>query len=224
MTLTAEHAATARNFMVDSQVRPNKVYDPRLLAAMRSLPREKFLPPDLAARAYADEDVALGAGRCLIEPMVIARMVEAAAIRAGQRVLVVAAGPGYGAALLAACGAQVTAVEDDPALLALARAALPEFAPGVVLVESPPAQGHPAGAPYDLIFIEGAVEVIPPALIGQLAPMGRLIAIRGSAAGASRGGQAVMGEPVAGHWSLQPLFDCAVPLLPGLRAAAGFVF
>ena len=226
MTLTAELAAAARNQMVDGQVRPNKVYDPCLLAAMRRLPRERFLPPGLAARAYTDEPVDLGGGRCLIAPMVIARMVESAAIRADQRVLVIAAGSGYGAALLAACGARVTALEDDPALLALARTALAENAPDVTLVEGPLAAGHPEAAPYDLIFIEGAVEQVPETLVPQTAPMGRLIAIRArpGPSGAVRGGQAVMGEPVAGHWSLQPLFDCAAPLLPALRRTAGFVF
>jgi protein-L-isoaspartate(D-aspartate) O-methyltransferase len=98
----------ARNLMVDGQVRPNKVYDPRIIAAMRRLPRERFVPPALAARAYADEDVNLGNGRALMEPMVIARLVQMAAVRPGERALVVASGTGYGAALLAACGDRAT--------------------------------------------------------------------------------------------------------------------
>ena len=112
-TATAQAFAEARNNMVDSQVRPNKVTDPRIVAAMRQLPRERFLPPALAALAYADEDVPLGEGRVLIEPMVIARLVQLTAIAAGERALVVAAGTGYGAAVLAACGARVTALEES---------------------------------------------------------------------------------------------------------------
>ena len=221
-----ELTATARSMMVDSQVRPNKVYNPRLIAALRRIPREQFLPPAAAARAYADDNVALPAGRCLIAPMVIARLIQEAAPRDHERALVVAAGSGYGAALLSACGPQVTALEDDPALLALARAALPVWAPAVTLAEGPPAAGHPAGAPYELILIEGALDEVPPALIAQLAPLGRLIAVRRIPApvGAGSPAQAIIGEPVAGRLSIQPLFDCAVPLLPALRPAPSFVF
>ncbi len=89
--------AEARSRMVDSQVRPNKVTDPRIIAAMRRLPRERFLPPDRAVLAYTDEDVPLGEGRVLIEPMVMARMLQLTAVLAGERVLVVGCGIGYGA-------------------------------------------------------------------------------------------------------------------------------
>src|SRR5438270_2057562 len=101
----------ARNRMVDSQIRPNKVTDPRLLRAMRQIPRERFLPPELAAAAYVDEDVPLGRGRALMEPMVIGRLLQLAAVTPGEQALVVAAGTGYGSALLAACGVRVTALE-----------------------------------------------------------------------------------------------------------------
>ena len=115
--------------MVDSQIRPNKVVDPRILRAMRELPRERFVPTALRSLAYADEDVPLGNGRALMEPMVLARLVQIAAPVAGERVLVVGAGGGYGAAVLAACGANVTALEEDEALLGLARQLLPAIAP-----------------------------------------------------------------------------------------------
>jgi len=118
----ADYAA-ARDHMVDGQVRPNKVIDPRVIRAMRSIPRERFVPPHLANLAYVDEDVALGRGRALMEPMVIARLVQLARVREGDRVLVVGAGSGYGTALLAACGGRVTALEEDEALLAIARRA-----------------------------------------------------------------------------------------------------
>lgn len=218
--------ATSRAMMVDCQVRPNKVNDPAVLAAMRRLPREAFVPQAAAALAYADEDVPLGGGRYLMEPMVIGRMAQVAGVRPGERALVVAAGSGYGAALLAACGAVVTALEEDEALLALARAALPATGLAVTLVSGPLAQGWNAGAPYDIVLIEGAVEEVPPALIAQLRarsgtqPGGRLLAVR------RRGdvGQVVLGERVGDGLSLQPVFDCATPLLPTLRRAPGFVF
>src|SRR5581483_3920718 len=149
--------AEARNRMVNSQVRPNRVVDPRILGAMRSLPRERFLPPDRASLAYADEDVPLGNGRVLVQPMVIARMLQLAAPVQGERALVAAAGTGYGAAILAACGLRVTALEEDPALLAIARHTLQEFAPNVSVVAGPIASGWPGNAPYDVILLEGAV-------------------------------------------------------------------
>jgi protein-L-isoaspartate(D-aspartate) O-methyltransferase len=214
--------AAARNNMVDSQVRPNKVVDPRIIDAMRQLPRERFVPAARAALAYADDDVPLGGGRFLMEPMVIARLVQAAAVLPGERALVVGAGSGYGAALLAALGAQVTALEQDEKLLALARAVLPAIAPSVVLVAGQLADGYAAAAPYDLVLIEGAAEEIPPALAAQLKPeSGRIVAVR--VAGGVR--HAAIGEAVRGaELAWQALFDCATPVLPALRRAPGFVF
>jgi protein-L-isoaspartate(D-aspartate) O-methyltransferase len=212
----------ARNRMVDSQVRPNKVTDPRIIAAMRHLPRERFLPPSLASLAYADEDVPLGGGRVLVEPMVIARLVQLAAVVEAARVLVVAAGPGYGSALLASCGARVTALEEDARLLSLARSALAEFAPGVSLVSGPLASGWPAGAPYDAILIEGAVHDIPKALGEQLRKdVGRLVAV---CTGGGTGGQAVLAEATVAGLLRQPMFDCAMPPIPSLTSPPGFVF
>lgn len=213
--------AAARALMVDGQVRPNKVYDQHLLDAMRTLPRERFLPPQMRALAYCDEDVALGGGRVLMEPRVLARLIQLAAVRAGERVLVVGAGSGYGAAVLAACGAQVTALEEDAALLALAREALAEMA-GVTLVSGPLHAGWPAGAPYDLVFIEGAADAVPPTLTGQVRmPGGRLVGVLRAA---ERIAHAGVGEPSGGGLSFQPVFDCATPVLPGLRRAPAFVF
>lgn len=214
--------AAARSHMVDSQVRPNRVSDPRILDAMRELPRERFLPPHLSALAYVDDDVALGGGRVLIEPMIIARLLQLAVVVPGERALVVAAGTGYGAALLSACGARVTAVEEDPALLSLARSALTALAPEVSLVSGPLSAGWPSGAPYDVILIEGAVPGIPPALTQQLQQDGgRLVTVIRDA---SSVGQAVLAEPTAGGLRSQAMFDCATPPIPSLMPATAFVF
>ena len=237
MTETVTDYAERRRNMVDSQLRPNKVTDGRVLGAMRSLPRERFLPPALAALAYADGDVALPGGRCLMDPMVLARLVQLADPAPGERVLVVGAGTGYGAAVLAACGAAVLALEENEALSGIARAVLPELAdladgaraPGgqaapVELLSGPLAAGWPDGAPYDLVFIEGGFEQLPPAIARQVVQTGgRLVGVRIQT---GRVGQAVLGERVgpAPAISLRPVFDCATPVLPGLRRDPGFVF
>jgi protein-L-isoaspartate(D-aspartate) O-methyltransferase len=224
MAILPSDTATARAMMVDSQVRPNKVTDMRIIAAMRSLPRERFLPPGLAALAYTDADVKLPGGRALMEPMVIARLLQIAAPRPGETALVVAAGAGYSAAILAACGIQVTALEEDEALLALGRGILPEVAPAVRIVAGPLAAGWPDAAPYDLILIEGAVAEVPDAIAAQLKrPGGRLVTVLN---GGGRIGHGAIAAAVSapGALSFQPIFDCATPMLPALRRAAGFVF
>lgn len=219
-----DHAA-ARAHMVDSQVRPNKVVDPRIIEAMRRLPRERFVPPGLSSLAYADEDVPLPGGRALLEPMVIARLAQILRVRPGETALVVGAGAGYGAAVLDACGATVTALEDDAMLLALARAALPALAPGVTLAEGPVAAGWASGAPYDVILIEGAVEAIPDVLVAQLKPGGRMATVL---AGPNEPGMGVLAEPVqvGGETRMrsQPIFNCAVPALPQFKRAPAFIF
>ena len=217
--------AGARDHMVDGQVRPNKVIDPRLIQAMRRLPRERFVPPALASRAYADEDVPLPNGRALMEPMVIARLVQALRARDGELALVVAAGAGYGAALLSACGAIVTALEDDEYLLGLARSALPACAPDVIVVRGPVGAGWPGGAPYDLILIEGAVQTVPEAVIAQLKPEGRLATVLAGPGGPGRG---VIAETVRVGNQVRlrsrPFFECATPALPQLAPRPAFTF
>jgi protein-L-isoaspartate(D-aspartate) O-methyltransferase len=223
MASDAEFFADARTRMVDSQIRPNKVVDPRILNAMRTLPREQFLPAALAPLAYSDEDVPLGHGRFLMEPMVLARLIQAAEPVAGEVALVVGAGVGYGAAVLAACGVRVTAVEEDPALFARAQSTLAAVAPSISVVQGPLAAGWAAGAPFDIILLEGAVRAIPPALVKQVRLEGGRVV--GVLAGPGRStGQAVLAELSQGGLRAAPIFDCATPLLPSLILAPAFVF
>ena len=221
--------AVARRLMVDGQVRPNKVNDPRLLKALSTLPRERFLPESAAPLAYADEDVPLGHGRVLLAPMLLARLIQAIldgsdpAQNAG-RALVVGAGPGYGAAVLAHCGFSVTACEDDPALYARARLALDAMAPDVTVLQAGPAD-LPKG-PFDAILIEGGFEELPASIPARLAlrggtAAGRLYGVRLDDAGI---GLAVEGEMTTAGLALRPLFDAFTTCLPGLATAPGFVF
>lgn len=217
--------AAARRFMVDGQLRPNKVVDPSLLAAMGDLPRERFLPPGLAARAYADEDVRLPGGRAMIQPMVIARLLQLLRLREGDRMLVLGAGTGYAAAVAARCGARVTAVESDEALFGLARGAIAGLLPAgtLNLVRADPLRGHAADAPYDAILIEGEIAGIPEGIAAQLAEGGRLATIL-AAAERRLSSRAVLGLRQGGSFSVTDAFDCATLPLPQFRPAPRFAF
>jgi protein-L-isoaspartate(D-aspartate) O-methyltransferase len=221
----------ARNRMVDSQIRPNKVSDPRILDAMRHLPRERFLPDALSAQAYSDQNVPLGGGRVLLQPMVLARLLQAAEPLPGQKALVAGAGTGYSAALLAAMGCDVVALEEPGPLFELAKAAMAAVAPAVRVVSGSVPAGWTAGAPFDLILIDGAVPEVPLTLASQLnRDTGRLVTIiapeRLTGGTYSRGhtGLAVQAEPTPAGVSVRPLFDCLCPVLPCFTTAPVFEF
>ena len=218
--------ADARKRMLDGQLRPNKVTDPRLLAAMGEIPRERFLPEGgLRARAYADEDVRLPgpAGRTLTEPMAIARLIQLLALRRGDRALLLPAGTGYAAAVVAAMGARVIALEEDEALAAGARAAVAGHAPAEAarVLHAPILGGHAAGAPYDAILIEGEVPEIPPALIDQLAEGGRLVTVL---AREGQVGHAVLGRRLAGSFTVTTIFDCSIAPVLEFASVPAFQF
>ncbi len=213
----------ARKFMLDGQLRPNKVTDARLLAAMGRLPREAFVPSGSRARAYADDAVPMAAGRSMMAPMVLARLIQALAPALGESALVVGAGTGYGAAVLADMGLVVTGLEEDRGLLDQAHPALAAALPGARprLVEGALAAGHPDGAPYDIILLDGAVAAVPAGLEAQLAEGGRLAGVF------TQGGRvaaAMLGRKLQGRLFLTPIMDAAAPMLPGFAPAPGFVF
>jgi protein-L-isoaspartate(D-aspartate) O-methyltransferase len=212
----------ARRWMVDGQIRPNRVTDARLLDALRTLPRERFVPAVAASLAYADEEVPLPGGRAIMRPMVLARLLQLVAVRPDERVLVICPGTGYGAALLARLGARVVAVEPDAALREQADRALAEEAPGSIRLEAgDPTQGFAAAAPYDVILVGGEIPAVPEALAAQLVEGGRLVAVLGEGRGR---GRAVLGRRIGGHLSLAPAFDAAVSPLPAFQPSPGFVF
>jgi protein-L-isoaspartate(D-aspartate) O-methyltransferase len=214
-------AAVARRMMVDGQIRTADITNPELLAAMQAVPRELFVPPALAAQAYSDGEIRLGNGRVLLRPMTLAKLVQAANVRPGDHVLDVGCGTGYSSAVLSHLGASVVALEEDAALARPAEAALAAAGTRQVrFVEGPLVAGWPAEAPFDVILFEGATEVVPNELGGELKPVGRLAAIFG----AGPAGKAMIYRRIEGRLVGRPAFDAAAPVLPGFAAAVAFVF
>jgi len=213
--------AVARQHMVDSQIRTNKVTDERLIEAIRALPRERFVPEPIRARSYVDDDVPLGNGRYLMEPMVTARLIQVADVKAEDMVLVVGAGTGYAAALLAQLAHTVVALESEPAFAQYAAAAFGDLSiDNAVVIEGALNAGCAKHAPYNVIYIDGAVEQVPSALTGQLADGGRMVGVL-----LDRGvGRATLWIKTGSAVSHRVLFDANVPTLPGFAAPTGFVF
>lgn len=215
--------ALARRNMVDSQLRPNKVTNISLLAAIGELPRERFLPDAVRSVAYADDDVPLGGGRFLMEPMVLARLIQTLQPKPDDRALVVAAGRGYGAALLARLVKSVTALESDPGLAAAAAQIAKDLSiDGIQWSGGPLEQGSPGSAPFDIILIEGAVRQVPSAILGQMAEGGRLATVVAGPPGAM--GVAEIFVKEGGVASGRPLFEAGTPLLPGFAPPPRFTF
>ena len=216
--------AAARRMMVDCQVRTSDVTDQRIIAAMQALPRERFVPERNASLAYLDLDVAVTSGtpaRRLLKPMVLAKLVQAAEIGPRDRVLDVACATGYSTALLARLAGNVVALEEDATLARHARENLAAVgAVNAEVVSGALPDGWQAGAPYDVIFVNGAAEVVPDRLLRQLAEGGRLVGVVGRAPAS----KAVLYLASGGQASALPIFDAAAPPLPGFAEPPAFVF
>lgn len=210
-----------RTKMVDGQIRPNDVTDHRILEAMLTVPRELFVPAAQRELAYLDRDVPLGGGRVLVQPMVVAKLLQAAEIGEDDKVLEVGGATGYGAAIAGRLAREVVALEEDGGLAADAAAALEAAGTtNVSVVTGPLTAGHAAAAPYDVIVIAGSVERLPESLTGQLADGGRLVVVEGHGLSARAVLYTRSGRDVAGR----VLMNAAVPLLPGFAREPEFVF
>jgi protein-L-isoaspartate(D-aspartate) O-methyltransferase len=214
-------SATARRMMVDGQVLTADVHNPELIAAMLDVPREHFVPPSLSELAYVDCDLEIAKGRSILKPMVLAKLIQAARVQQGDRVLDVACGTGYSSAVLARLGGAVIALEDDAGLARQAKEALAAVgAVGVDVVVGPLAAGWPTGGPYDVILLNGATEIEPQGLGRQLKPAGRLVCVHGRPP-ATKG---MIYHLAEGRLVGRPIFDGAAGLLPGFAAPPAFVF
>jgi protein-L-isoaspartate(D-aspartate) O-methyltransferase len=217
--------ATARQKMLDGQVRTNDVTDARILDAMLVLPREVFVPESRRALAYLDLDLDVseaGAGkRYMVKPQVIAKLLQAAEIAATDKVLVVGSATGYAAALAARLAAKVTATESEPALVAKGKEILSQLGFANISVKAgAAAEGDPADAPYDVIVLNGATEVVPNRLFEQLAEGGRLVGVFA----ARKPARATIVTKSHGDLGYRVLFDAAAPVLQGMERVPSFVF
>lgn len=213
--------AVARETMVDRQVRTADVTLYPIIAAMLEVPREPFVPQGLKSVAYLGEHVPLAPGRVLLDPRVFAKLLDALNVGPSDLVLDVGCGYGYSTAVLARMAEAVVAVEPDAGMAAEAEVLL--AAQGVdtaVVVAGPLAEGVAAHGPFDAMVIEGAVEVMPPALEAQLKPGGRVAAIFVDGAR----GQARLGLRTETGIAWRRIFDATAPVLPGFAAAKAFVF
>jgi protein-L-isoaspartate(D-aspartate) O-methyltransferase len=221
--------ASLRQTMVDCQLRTFDVTDHAVLTRMAQVPREAFLPDTLLPLAYSDRAIEIesdGARRQLLAPMVLARLLQAAAIKSGDRILSIGGGSGYGAAIAAGLGAQVIALEETAHMAALAQASCERAGAANVTSRSGPLSAGVLGdAPFDVILIEGAFESKPDALLGQLAQDGRLLAIERLGGAAEAGaGRAVCYRKNDGITGCSLLFSCAGNVLPGFAAVRAFSF
>lgn len=217
--------STARQKMVDGQVRPSDVTDIRILDTMLAVPREAFVPQSQRQLAYLDLDLVVSEGasakRFLIKPVVTAKMLQAAEIRESDNVLVVGCATGYAAAVVAKLAGQVTATEGDAALAAKASDALAQLGLANVTVRvAAAAEGDPGNAPYDVILLNGATEIVPESLYGQLKEGGRLVGVFAM----TQPQRATIVTRSHGDFGHRALFDAAVPVLPGLGRLPAFVF
>jgi protein-L-isoaspartate(D-aspartate) O-methyltransferase len=210
---------SARFNMVEAQIRSSNVTDQRILAAMNAVAREKFVPSAARALAYADVPVAIAQGRYLLDPRSFAKLVQLAQIKATDRVLDVGCGTGYSSAVLARLAADVVALEQDADLLRVASELLANTVGKVELVQGGLIEGVKGQAPFDVIFVNGAIEQAPETLLGQLAEGGRLVSVIKD--GQSR---AWLFLKENGQVGQRPDFDAEVQLLAGFKKAMGFVF
>lgn len=216
--MTEHNFEHMRRAMVASSLRTTGVSDPRVLAAIGAVPRERFVPPERVAMAYADTLVPLGNGRELNSPLALGRMLSEARPEQHEKMLVVGAATGYAAAVAERLAGSVVAVEEDPELARLARENL--AGTSVHFVEGPSAQGHAASAPYDLILIDGAVEFVPDALIDQLVDGGRM-----AAAILDNGVTRIsLGRRAGEGFGIVPITDSASAILPGFVRPRAFTF
>lgn len=217
--------SSPRQHMVDCQLNTNNVYDPQILEVMGRLPRERFVPENMREIAYLDEDIDLGYGRVMMEPMVLGRMIQALAPQSNEVVLDIAGGSGYSAAVLSHLALTVIALDNSPLQERAAQIWAELELTNIADLNGDLEYRCQKNAPFDMIFINGAVAEVPPSLIMQLkADTGRLVCVHRPAG--QRNGKAVLVKRSGNgdQWSSVPLFDASVPYLQEFAPKKEFTF
>jgi protein-L-isoaspartate(D-aspartate) O-methyltransferase len=210
---------SARFNMIEAQIRTNDVTDVRIHAALDAVMRERFVPNAKRALAYADVPVEIAPGRYLLDPRSFAKALQLVRLTAEDKVLDVGCGTGYSSAVLGRLARTVVALEQDADLVRIA-AGLLEDLPNVQITQGALIEGFKDGGPYDVIFVNGAIETQPDTLLSQLAEGGRLVAFLQSGAQ----GRATLYVKEQGRVGHRSDFDANVPLLAGFKKHVGFVF
>jgi len=205
--------------MVDTQVRPSDVTKFPIIEAMLSVPRELYVPEDRREAAYVGENLPLGGGRVLLEARTMAKLLDALDLRPGELVLDLGCGLGYSTAVMARLVGTVVGVEDDEGLAADAQRLLSEEGvDNALVVTGPLVAGSAKHAPYDAITIQGGVEELPEAVVGQLKDGGRIGAVFMD----GPLGVAKVGYKSDGKVTWRAAFNATAPLLDGFRKARAF--
>lgn len=211
--------STLRTTMVDTQVRPSDVTKFTVIDSMLSIPREAYVPRDKRDAAYVGEHVNLDAGRVILDPRTLAKMLDVVDIQQDELVLDIGSGLGYSAAVIARMAEAVVAVEDDADRVAEAQAILSENgADNVIMHEGPLADGAADHGPYDVITIQGAVGVLPETLISQLKEGGRIVCLKMDGAL----GVVSIGYLIDGELNWRFAFNGGAPVLPGFEKHSAF--
>lgn len=214
----------AREAMIDSQIHPMGVVSEALLEVMGRVPREDFVPADKQGICYCDEDIEITQGRYLMEPSVLARLIQAADIAPSDVALTIGSGVGYNAAILSQLASTVVALEEDMSLIQVAQACWDKHSfCNIVAVTGPLQEGAPVNAPYDVIIVNGAVAKTPAAFKGQLNEGGRLLVLERS--NPTNVAKATLIKKISeGVYSNKILFDAGTPYLKGFAPEKEFVF
>lgn len=213
-----------RTHMVDNQLRTNDVTDLRVLDAMESVPRERFVPTSKRCIAYSDQDILVAGGetsRYLMKPHVFGKLVQLASVKPGEVVLCVGCGTGYSVAVFARLAGSVVGIESDAQIAAAASELLVELGiENAAVIEGDLAKGGASEGPYDVIFVDGAVEELPSTLTAQLKDGGRLVVVRGLGGAGQAELYVRSGDAVSGRFA----FNASAHLLPGFERPKEFVF
>ena len=205
----------ARKNMVDCQLKPNKIKDNEVINAFLNVPREMFVKKNHIKHAYLDDNLSLGNGRFLLNPVILSRLIQALELKKNETILNIASGSGYGVVILSYLAGTVLGIENDKNLLEKSLELLLNLdVNNAAIIKGDIKEGFVKQAPYDAILIEGAVEKVPEIILTQLSDKGRLVTVQSNESGY---GKAILIEKFNNNFITNILFDAYVPILSGFR-------